>query len=76
MPAPYAALQAWLELLATDGRLLLIEGRWHTGAGLSADDATALVRKVREHVHVEQLTDPALWGGPINDERYLLLSCR
>lgn len=55
LPDPHAALLAWLDLLAPDGRLLLIEGRWHTGAGLTADDATALVREVREDAHVEHL---------------------
>ncbi|MFD2357351.1 hypothetical protein ACFSTC_60840 [Nonomuraea ferruginea] len=25
-------------------------------------------------VHHEQLTDPALWGRPISDERYVLIA--
>jgi hypothetical protein len=39
-------------------RLLLVEGRRHTGAALTADDATAVVHEVREHVHVELRTSP------------------
>jgi SAM-dependent methyltransferase len=76
LPEPHAAVAAWCRLLTPQGRLLLVEGRWHSGFGLSADQAQALVHTVREEAHVEQLTDPVLWGGPLRDERYLLVSRR
>src|SRR5262245_18852764 len=44
LPDPAAGLARWVELLAPGGRLLLVEGRWSTGAGVTADEATALVR--------------------------------
>jgi ubiquinone/menaquinone biosynthesis C-methylase UbiE len=74
MPHPAAALSRWVALLKPDGILLLIEGRWTTGAGLTAAESTQLVRGCRDHMEVRQLADPALWGKRIDDERYLLIS--
>jgi SAM-dependent methyltransferase len=74
LPSPAEALQRWVRLLRAGGRLVLIEGRWSTGAGLPADDCAALVSTHRKTVSVRHLSDPALWGRPIGDERYLLLS--
>ncbi|MFI9813764.1 class I SAM-dependent methyltransferase [Saccharothrix variisporea] len=76
LPDPGAALRTWVSLLRPHGRLVLVEGRWSTGAGLTAARAESLVREVREEAVVERLTDPALWGREIDDERYLLLSTR
>jgi hypothetical protein len=56
-------------VLRTDGALILIEGRWHTWAGLTAAGAEAAVRRRRAEARVTMLTDPDLWGGPITDER-------
>ena len=36
LPDPAAALARWVELLAPGGRLVLVEGSWSTGAGLTA----------------------------------------
>ncbi len=74
LPDPDAALRRWVELLKPDGRLLLVEGRWWTGGGLTADQAVDLVLRHRREAAVTRLDDPALWGRPIQDERYLLLS--
>jgi len=76
LPDPDAALRAWVDLLAPHGHLLLIEGHWHTGAGLTAATTTDLVRRHRTHAAVTVLDDAELWGGPITDERYLLHSTR
>jgi SAM-dependent methyltransferase len=76
LPDPSAALANWVRLLRPDGRLVLIEGRWMTGAGLSASDCTALVRQHRQEADLRTLDDPALWGKTITDERYLVLSRR
>lgn len=76
MPDPAAALQRWIELLAPSGVLVLIEGRWHTGAGLSAEDCVRLVTDQRDDAELRLLDDEAYWGGPISDERYLLVSRR
>ncbi|WP_249714450.1 class I SAM-dependent methyltransferase [Rhizomonospora bruguierae] len=74
LPDPDAALQRWVELLKPDGRLVLVEGRWWTGGGLAAGQATDLVLRHRREAVVARLDDPTLWGGPIRDERYLLVS--
>jgi len=76
MPDPAAAFAAWVELLAPGGVVVLVEGRWSTGAGLRADEARSIVQGVRAEALVRQLPDVGLWGRPIEDERYLLLSRR
>lgn len=74
LPDPVAAITRWVRLLQPDGLLVLVEGRWHTGGGLTADDAERIVRTVRTNVEVQHLTDSVFWGKEINDERYLLVS--
>jgi 2-polyprenyl-3-methyl-5-hydroxy-6-metoxy-1,4-benzoquinol methylase len=74
LPDPSSALANWVALLKPQGRLVLIEGRWMTGAGLSAADCTALLRQHRQEARRQILDDRDLWGKAIADERYLLLS--
>jgi ubiquinone/menaquinone biosynthesis C-methylase UbiE len=71
---PGRALDRWLELLRPEGRLVLVEGLWWTDAGLPARHVVRLLRDRGQEAEVTQLDDPALWGGPIDDERYLLVS--
>jgi ubiquinone/menaquinone biosynthesis C-methylase UbiE len=74
MPDPAAAVGRWVRLLKPGGLLLLVEGRWSTGAGLTAAECRELVLAHRAEASVRQLTDPALWGAEIDDERYLVVS--
>lgn len=74
LPDPCAALERWIALLRPGGRLLLVEGSWSTGAGISAAECERLVRRHRQSAHVRHLTEPELWGRKIDDERYLLVS--
>ena len=76
LPDPVAVLETWVGLLAPGGVLLLVEGHWSTGAGLTARDCEALVRRHRRDAEVRLLPDPALWGREITDERYLVVSTR
>ena len=76
LPDPAAALTRWVSLLRPGGRLLLVEGRWHTGAGLAADECRRIVLEHRSVAEVHPLPDDVYWGGPITDERYLLVSTR
>ncbi|NIZ90934.1 class I SAM-dependent methyltransferase [Kineococcus rubinsiae] len=71
---PADVLVSWISLLAPGGRLLLVEGRWSTGAGLAATDCEALVRQHRQQVRVQMLNEPSYWGKEVTDERYLLVS--
>jgi hypothetical protein len=43
--------------------LLLVEGRWRTGAGLSSAALIELVCRHRSEATVEQLDDPIFWDG-------------
>jgi ubiquinone/menaquinone biosynthesis C-methylase UbiE len=74
MPDVDAALAEWVGLLRPGGRLVMVEGRWHTGAGMTASETEEAVRRHRSEALVTPLDDPDLWGGPITDERYLLVS--
>ena len=74
LPAPADAIRRWAALLRPGGRLVLVEGLWSTGAGLTARALTDLVHPVIPAIEVQPLTDPALWGGPITDERYLMVA--
>ena len=74
MPSPAQALERWIALLAPGGRLVLVEGSWETGAGLTARECERLVRATGRDAEVRHLPDPVLWGKEIRDERYLLVS--
>ncbi|WP_183100248.1 class I SAM-dependent methyltransferase [Nocardioides pelophilus] len=74
MPDPAAAFARWVDLLAPGGVVVLVEGSWATGAGLSASEAEAVARTRRTAVEVRQLPDAVLWGKEIADERYLLVA--
>jgi 2-polyprenyl-3-methyl-5-hydroxy-6-metoxy-1,4-benzoquinol methylase len=76
LPDPSAALARWVGLLRPGGRLVLVEGRWHTGGGLPARRTEELVREHRAEVTVRQLPEPVYWGRQIDDERYLVVSPR
>jgi SAM-dependent methyltransferase len=76
IPDTGRALAAWLRLLLPGGTLILVEGRWSSGAGLTAAEAGRAVLGYRSDAVITALDDPALWGGPVSDERYLLVSRR
>ena len=68
------AVGRWVRLLRPGGVLVLVEGRWATGAGVSAAECERIVRLHRRRTVVTRLDDPALWGRTIDDERFVLLS--
>ncbi|MGO4192533.1 class I SAM-dependent methyltransferase [Arthrobacter sp. YAF17] len=74
LPDPDAALGRWTRLLRGPGTMILVEGLWGTGAGISSAECRELVLRHRRDADVVPLTDPALWGKEISDERYLILS--
>lgn len=76
IPDPRAAIVNWDRLLKPNGRMILIEGHWWTGGGLTAAQTSEIVLQVREEARVRTLEDPALWGKEIGDERYLIFSGR
>lgn len=76
LPDPAAALARWVDLLVPEGRLVLIEGSWSTGAGLTAERTTGLVEGVGLSATLRPLPDEAYWGGRIDDERYAVVGRR
>lgn len=73
LPDPVEALRRWVALLRPEGRLVLVEGSWTTGAGLTSAQVADAARAVGREPTVHVLDDPALWGGPITDERYAVV---
>ncbi|TVT22081.1 class I SAM-dependent methyltransferase [Amycolatopsis acidiphila] len=76
MPDPAATIGGWVRLLRPAGRLVLVEGRWSTGAGIPAGRCRELVLRHRRSATLRRLRDPRLWGQDVTDERYLLTSLR
>jgi ubiquinone/menaquinone biosynthesis C-methylase UbiE len=74
MPDPAHALRRWVELLAPGGTLVLVEGFWSTGAGLTGTQTVDLVRATGRSATLHELEDPLLWGRTVKDERYLVVS--
>lgn len=74
MPSPAAALARWIDLLRPGGQLLLVEGSWTTGAGLSAEETVALVEATGRAATLRRMPEPVFWGREITDDRYLVVS--
>jgi 2-polyprenyl-3-methyl-5-hydroxy-6-metoxy-1,4-benzoquinol methylase len=74
LPEPPQVLQRWLGLLRPGGRLVLIEGRWDTGAGLSAQTVLAWLPTTLRRRTVDLSRQPKLWGRPVADERYMIVA--
>lgn len=73
LPDPVKALGNWVDLLGEGGRLVLVEGVWFNGAGISSQDLTRLVQPLVSTVEVTPLPDARLWGRTIEDARYVLV---
>lgn len=70
-----SVLQRWVELLRPGGRLLLIEGFWHTSAGMHAQTVVAALPTSYACVSVQSLSEHSeLWGGSVTDERYVVIA--
>jgi len=73
LPDPASVLARWTRLLRPGGRLLLIEGVWDSGAGMTSDAiAAALPEEFGEPVVTDLSSDPQFWGKPVGDRRYLV----
>jgi ubiquinone/menaquinone biosynthesis C-methylase UbiE len=73
LPEPAKVLQRWIKLLKPKGRLVLIEGFWHTGAGLKSKELLEMLPDLMSQVKLQDLSEQqALWGKVVNDERYLI----
>ena len=64
LPETEKVLERWRSLIRPDGRLVLIEGLWSTGAGIEATDLTATVERAVGRTTLERLTTRASGAGP------------
>jgi SAM-dependent methyltransferase len=77
LAAPAQVLQGWVDLLRPGGRLLLIEGRWGTSAGLPAAHLIEYLPSSLTGILQRDLSrQPELWGGAVADERYAVTADR
>lgn len=68
-------LERWSNLVSTTGRLVMIEGFWHTGAGLRKTEILSAIPPELEVVLDEDLArHTSLWGAPVSDERYVVVT--
>jgi len=74
LPDQPAVIGRWVDLLRPDGRLVLVEGSWSTGAGLTAQQTLELVRATGRLAILTPLDDEAYWGRATGDERYVVVS--
>jgi len=74
LPDAVAVVRRWVAALRPGGRLVLAEGDWSTGAGLTARRCAEIVEESCARVEVRHLTDRQLWGRDITDERYLVVA--
>ncbi len=74
MPHPVTALARWVALLRPGGRLVLVEGSWSTGAGLTAAETVELVEVTGLGATLTRLDNPAYWGRETGDERYVVVA--
>jgi ubiquinone/menaquinone biosynthesis C-methylase UbiE len=77
LPDRRAALSNWATLLRPGGRLILVEGRFASGNGMSADQIEAAFPPAFSAPIITDLgINHALWGGPIPDQRLLVTAAR
>lgn len=73
LPEPRVVLERWADLLRPGGEIHVIEGIWHTGAGLGADAIRDAMPSVVQWTSTRDLTaHDALWDGPVTDDRFVL----
>jgi ubiquinone/menaquinone biosynthesis C-methylase UbiE len=75
LPEPRQVLQRWTKFLKPNGRLILIEGFWVTGAGLHAQEIIKMLPASLINVSHQDLSDnPDFWGSSVTDERYAIIA--
>ncbi len=76
LPDPAAAVARWSRMLGPEGRLVMVEGHWSTGSGITAAHLVDLVTGAGLIPDHRVLDDPAYWGGTVTDERYVVVARR
>ncbi|MGC4046392.1 MAG: class I SAM-dependent methyltransferase [Armatimonas sp.] len=74
---PKATLEHWCQYLTPNGRMVLIEGFWFTGAGIPATTLLSQIPEAFSHRELYDLSPHStLWGKTVTDERYAILAKR
>lgn len=76
LPEPVEVLRRWARLLRPGGRLVLVEGHWSNGAGITAEQTLDLLHATDREGDLTRLPDARYWGREISDERYVVVSRR
>lgn len=77
LPDRRAALANWAGLLREAGTLILIEGRFASGRGMSEAEMADVWPATLTPFEVTDLSQQAaLWGGPLSDQRLLFVGAR
>lgn len=77
LPDRHTALRNWAELLRPGGCLLLIEGRFASGNGMSEHEVRAVFPPTMSAPAFTDLSnDAGLWGAPLRDQRLLVTATR
>lgn len=75
LPETNRVLERWAALLKPNGRLIMIEGFWHTNVGLHPQQIIDALPDAVTDSRVQNLSEQAvLWGKPVDDERYLVVA--
>jgi ubiquinone/menaquinone biosynthesis C-methylase UbiE len=77
LPDRRAALLNWAALLKPGGCVILVEGRFASGNGMSAEEIAEAVPPTLTSLVVTDLSkDASLWGSPLSDQRLLAVAQR
>jgi ubiquinone/menaquinone biosynthesis C-methylase UbiE len=77
LPDREAALRNWAALLRPGGKLIVIEGRFASGNGMSETEiAEALPPSLSITAVADLSAEASLWGGPLSDQRLLVVATR
>lgn len=76
MDEPEEAFARWVALLQPGGIVVLIEGRWAAGTGITSEQMEQIVLSNRTEIEITHLPQSIYWGKDITDERYLAVSHR
>ncbi len=77
LPELNLVLERWTNLLNPKGRLVMIEGVFHSDKGLPSEKILEALPSSFTNISVENLSDqPELWGAPVTDVHYVVLASR
>ncbi len=77
LPDRASALRNWASLVRPGGSVVLVEGRFASGNGMTAAEIAAIAPPELSPPQVTDLSgDASLWGGPLADQRLLVTFSR